>query len=118
MRKHRTIQCVFFLTCHSVRVAVQWGTGQDQMRVIKARMRELVPELQIFLDVDDLEDIANLQGYIERTQVVLVFCSKGYFQSKNVAEALIRTPRTPLACWCQTRIPMLLCHARGEASSV
>ena len=66
-------------------VGAQWNTGQDQMRVIKARMREMIPELQIFLDVDDLEDIAHLQDYIECTQVVLVFCSKGYFQSKNVA---------------------------------
>ena len=31
----------------------------------------------------DLEDIANLQGYIERTRTVLVFCSSGYFFSKN-----------------------------------
>ena len=37
----------------------------------------------IFLDVDDLEDISNLQGYVERSQTVLVFCSKGYFVSKN-----------------------------------
>ena len=33
--------------------------------------------------MDDLEDIANLDKYIERTQLVLIFCSKGYFQSKN-----------------------------------
>ena len=59
------------------------------MRVIKARLREMILELQIFLDVDDLEDMANLQGYIERTQVVLVFCSKGYFQSKNVPHVVV-----------------------------
>ena len=60
-----------------------WGTGQDQMRVIKQRLLEMVPELSIFLDVDDLEDISDLQGYIERSWTVLIFCSKGYFSSRN-----------------------------------
>ena len=60
-----------------------WGTGQDQMRVIKQRLLEMVPELSIFLDVDDLEDISDLQGYIERSSTVLIFCSKGYFFSRN-----------------------------------
>jgi hypothetical protein len=60
-----------------------WGTGQDQMRIVKQRLLEMVPGLSIFLDVDDLEDISNLQGYVDRTQTVLVFCSRGYFTSKN-----------------------------------
>jgi hypothetical protein len=60
-----------------------WGTGQDQMRIVKQRLLELIPNLSVFLDVDDLEDISDLSGYIERTQSVLVFCSNGYFQSKN-----------------------------------
>ena len=33
--------------------------------------------------VDDLEDISDLEGYIDRTVTILIFCSKGYFQSKN-----------------------------------
>ena len=78
------------------------------MRVIKQRLLEMIPDFSVFLDVDgaasphhmpctpacgadvatrcactDLEDIANLPGYIERTQTVLIFCSKGYFESKN-----------------------------------
>jgi len=28
-----------------------WGTGQDQMRIVKQRMLEMVPGLSIFLDV-------------------------------------------------------------------
>jgi len=60
-----------------------WGTGQDQMRIVKQRLLEMMPGLSVFLDVDDLEDIANLGSYIERTDTVLIFCSKGYFQSKN-----------------------------------
>ena len=29
-----------------------WGTGQDQMRVVKQRLLEMVPDLRVFLDVD------------------------------------------------------------------
>ena len=60
-----------------------WSTGQDQMRIVKTRLLELAPKAKVFLDVDDLEDIGNLQGYIERTQTILVYGSQGYFQSKN-----------------------------------
>ena len=60
-----------------------WGTGQDQMRVIKQRLLEMLPDLSVFLDVDDLQDISNLPGYVARTRAVLVFCSEGYFKSKN-----------------------------------
>ena len=60
-----------------------WGTGQDQMRIIKQRLLEMVASLHIFLDVDDLEEIGNLPRYIDASQTVLVFCSEGYAQSKN-----------------------------------
>ena len=60
-----------------------WGTGQDQMRIVKQRLLEMVPNYSVFLDVDDLREIGDLAGYIERTQCVLIFCSEGYFQSRN-----------------------------------
>ena len=57
--------------------------GQDQMRIVKQRLLEMIPELSIFLDVDDLEDISDIEGYITRSEMVLIFCSQGYFRSKN-----------------------------------
>ena len=60
-----------------------WGTGQDQVRIIKQRLREMIPDLFVFLDVDDLEDISNLDSYIDQAQSVLKLCTRGYFQSKN-----------------------------------
>ena len=53
------------------------------MRIVKNRLREMVPTIQCFLDVDDLEDISDLEGYVDRTDTILVFCSQGYFTSKN-----------------------------------
>ena len=32
-----------------------WSTGQDQMRVLKQQLLEHIPDLSIFLDVDDLK---------------------------------------------------------------
>jgi hypothetical protein len=49
-----------------------WGTGQDQMRIVKQRLLEMIPDVQVFLDVDDLEEIGDLEGYIERSLSVLV----------------------------------------------
>jgi hypothetical protein len=60
-----------------------WGSGQDQMRVVKQRLREMLPGASVFLDVDDLEDISDLEGYVDRSSVVLISCSPGYFESKN-----------------------------------
>ena len=70
-----------------------WGTGQDQMRIIKQRLLEMIADLSVFLDVDDLEDISDLEGYIERTKVVLIFCSQGYFESKNCMRELVSSAR-------------------------
>jgi hypothetical protein len=60
-----------------------WSTGQDSMRVVKQRLLEMMPEIRVFLDVDDLEDIGALDKYVEVTSCVLVFCTQGYFESKN-----------------------------------
>jgi hypothetical protein len=53
------------------------------MRVIRQRLQEMVPGMRVFLDVEDLEDISNLQDYILRSECVVVYCSEGYFKSKN-----------------------------------
>jgi hypothetical protein len=56
--------------------------------VIKQRVLELMPTAAVFLDVDDLEDISALEGYIHATRLVLVFVSASYFQSRCVEYAL------------------------------
>ena len=35
------------------------------------------PDLCVFLDVDDLVEIGELDKYIEKTSTVLCYCSKG-----------------------------------------
>ena len=41
--------------------------------------------------VDDLEEIGDLEGYIDRTSTILIYCSRGYFESKNCMRELVAT---------------------------
>ena len=65
-----------------------WETAQDQVRVIKERLNQLVPGISTFLDVDDLDDVSRLEDYIGATQTVVVFLSGGYVTSKNCLREL------------------------------
>ena len=60
-----------------------WATGQDQCAVIKRQLQLLLPGVVVFLDVDDLKDIGDLEGYVRATGVMLFFLSRRYFQSRN-----------------------------------
>jgi len=60
-----------------------WSTGQDQVAVIKRQIQLHLPDVRIFLDVDDLDDIGALERYIGESSVVLIFLSRGYFTSTN-----------------------------------
>ena len=56
------------------------NSGQDVMRTVKERMLEVLPGLQIFLDVDiEQLQIGKLEQYIVATDTVLVLCTHGYF---------------------------------------
>ena len=49
----------------------------------------LLPSLRIFLDVDDLEDIAHLEKYVADSDVVLVMLTDKYIASANCRRELI-----------------------------
>jgi len=66
-----------------------WGTGQDQMRIVKQRLREMTPDASVFLDVDDLKDGKGAE-YVDVSVVVLIFASRGYFQSPNCMREILR----------------------------
>jgi len=66
-----------------------WGTGQDQMRVVKQRLLEMLPDVRVFLDVDDLKTGRGAE-YVDISNSVLVFISKGYFSSPNCMREMLR----------------------------
>ena len=65
-----------------------WSTAQDQVAVIKHMLQAQLPGARIFLDVDDLEDIGALEAYVEGSQAILIFLSRGYLTSKNCLREL------------------------------
>ena len=52
--------------------------------------------------MDDLQDISHLERYIEQSQAVIVFLSKGYFFSKNCLREL--------DCAIALEKPLILVH--------
>ena len=58
------------------------------MRIVKERMKEMLPDAQVFLDVDDLKS-GRGREYVLVSDVLLVFLSKGYLQSPNCCRELL-----------------------------
>lgn len=83
-----------------------WSTGQDQAAVIKRQLLRMVHGMNVFLDVDDLEDIGALERYIDESMVCLIFLSRGYFSSRNCL-------REVRACK-ERKKPILLVHETDD----
>jgi hypothetical protein len=47
------------------------------------RLKAMIPDIQVFLDVDDLLAIGQLDSYIDKSSAVLAFLTESYMQSKN-----------------------------------
>jgi len=60
-----------------------WSTGQDQAATIKRQLQRLLPEVRVFLDVDDLTDIGMLETYVEQARSMMLLLTLGYFRSRN-----------------------------------
>ena len=76
-------------------VSHEWSGGQDQAKTIKSSLISLVPGLRVFLDVDDLTSTTELESFVARSDVVIVFLSGSsvddrslYFASKNCLREL------------------------------
>ena len=80
-----------------------WSQGQDQMRIIKQRLLEMLPDIKVFLDVDDMQ-FGRGAEYLDASAVVLVFCSTGYFSSKNCMRELLLAvvSEKPIVVLCET----------------
>ena len=58
-----------------------WKHGQSEMRVIKTRLKEMIPEVQVFLDVDQLASGSSDYPHIDMSDVVLCYLTKNWFTS-------------------------------------
>jgi len=84
-----------------------WLSGQDQVAMIKQQLSGFLPaHVRVFRDVDDLENIDRLEEYVAKSQVVLLFLSKGYFLSRNC----LREVRAAVT----SSKPVILVHEHAE----
>ena len=60
-----------------------WSTGQSRTHAIARKLQLLLPGLKVWLDVDELRDLADLETSVEESAVFILFYSKNYFSSKN-----------------------------------
>jgi len=70
-----------------------WRTGQDQAAFIKRQLQRMMPSIPIFLDVDDLVSINELEDYVDASGCALLFLSKGYLISHNCLREARRAAR-------------------------
>ena len=70
-------------------VSCAWPAAQDRMRLVKERFARALPSCKVFLDVDDLKSGSGT-AEVDKSQCVLVFCTKAYFEKKNSMKELYR----------------------------
>ena len=95
--------------CWHIFLSHTWNSAQDQCATIKRQLQLILPGVRVFLDVDDLDDMRKLKEYIECSQSVLFFLSKGYFFSGAC--------KTEITAALAAGKPLLLVHdpVRGGA---
>ena len=66
----------------------QWA-NQDAAATIKRQLQLLLPGVKVFLDVDDLDSIDQLEAHVEASAAVLILLgSEHYFRSANCLREL------------------------------
>jgi hypothetical protein len=62
--------------------------GQDQVKVISSELQKCVRDIHCFLDVDTLEEIADLEEHVHNSVCVLLFLTMGIFDRVFVLKEL------------------------------
>jgi len=60
-----------------------WSTGQDKTHTIVRKLQLLIPGVRIWLDVDELKNMDELEHSVGNCVVFFIFYSSNYFRSKN-----------------------------------
>jgi len=66
-----------------------WKSGQDPIRIVKHLLRDMLPGVRAFLDVDDLAFGTGIQD-LDHSLCVAIFLTAGYLESKNTMRELLR----------------------------
>ena len=66
-----------------------WRFAQDQAGTIKSTLKGLMPACEVFLDVDDLDDISKLEQHIGNSDLILIIVTDQYLSSWNCRRELL-----------------------------
>ena len=65
-----------------------WATGQAKTHAIARKLQLFLPQLRLWLDVDQLQEMTDLENSVSESTVFILFYSEGYFRSKNCRREL------------------------------
>jgi len=65
-----------------------WATGQNQTHTLVRQIQRLLPSMNIWLDVDSMETVGDLEDSVTKSSTFILFLSKGYFKSQNCKREL------------------------------
>jgi hypothetical protein len=66
-----------------------WQHGQSTMRIVKTRLRELLPMVEVFLDVDNLGGGKD-HPHIDVSNYVLCYCTRRWFTNLPCVREIVR----------------------------
>jgi len=67
-----------------------WVSGQDKVHKIVRTIKLYIQGIQIWLDVDVLENLGDLENSVEESAHFVLFYSKGFFKSVNCRREVIK----------------------------
>ena len=71
-------------TCQNhVFLSHKWSTCQEKVHTLVRMLQLYLQGVRVWLDVDDLEDIAKLEESVQESAVFCLFYTDGYFASTN-----------------------------------
>ena len=73
---------------HHAFVSHYWETGQAQTHAIVRKLQLLLPGIKLWLDVDNLDNIGDLEINVGESNVFIIYYSDGYFTSQNCKREL------------------------------
>lgn len=62
-----------------------------QAATVKRQLQLMLPGIAVYLDMDDLQDAATRESLVERSTVILLFLSRGYFQASSCLSEVTAT---------------------------
>ena len=71
-------------------VSHKWSTGQDKVHKIVRMLKLYIQEMKIWLDVDVLENLNDLEESIAESAHFVLFYSKGFFESFNCRREVMK----------------------------